>query len=70
MFVIGLVYRRCTISSGGGQFKAAQHSGYSMDMTALSYICMRIGSKNQGKSFENLCFVQERSMCKVIESEK
>jgi hypothetical protein len=26
---------------------------------------MRIGSKNQGKSFENLSFVQERSMCKI-----
>jgi hypothetical protein len=36
MFVIGLVYRRCTISSGGGQFKAAQHSGYSMDMDDCS----------------------------------
>jgi hypothetical protein len=26
---------------------------------------MRIGRKNQRKSFENLPFVQERNMCKV-----
>jgi hypothetical protein len=49
--------------------KAAQHSGYGIDMmTALNYTSMT-GNKNQGKSFENLPFVHERSMCKVAVKE-
>jgi hypothetical protein len=35
-------------------------------MTALSHIYMRIGSKDQGKSFKNFPFVLERSMCKFV----
>jgi hypothetical protein len=35
-----------------------------MNIDELFYI--RVGSKNLGKSFENLPFVQERSMCKVV----
>jgi hypothetical protein len=35
-------------------------------MTVLSHTYMRIGSKNQSKSFENLPFIQEGSMCKVV----